>query len=37
MHNMNNVLQPSDLSENEQHMSHMDQGNEIDGELNIFS
>lgn len=37
MHNMNNVLQPSDSSENEQHMSHMDQGNEIDGELNISS
>lgn len=37
MHNMNNVLQPSDSSENEQQMSHMDQGNEIDGELTFHS
>ena len=33
---MNNVLQPSDSSENEQHLSHLDQGNEIDGELNFW-
>lgn len=36
MMHMSGVLQPSDSSENEQQMSHMDQGNEIDGELNFF-
>lgn len=32
-----NILQPSDSSENDQQMSNFDQGSEIDGELNIFS
>lgn len=36
MMHMSGVLQPSDSSENEQQMSHMDQGNEIDGESNFL-